>query len=103
MSLKKVLMSIFGAFAVTVGAIFGFRKKKEVKQLKKAIDKSKKVEKAVTSNIKELEKDKKKNKKEISNLKRKLTISQKNTKGMEKAFGGNDADKAAEYLKQFMD
>ena len=39
MSLKKVLMSIFGAFAVTVGAIFGFRKKKEVKQLKKAIDK----------------------------------------------------------------
>ena len=71
--------------------------------LVKAIDKSKKVEKAVTSNIKELEKDKQKNKKEISNLKRKLTISQKNTKGMEKAFGENDADKAAEYLKKFMD
>ena len=103
MSLKKVLMSIFGAIAVTVGAMFGFKNKKEVKQLKKAIDKSKTVEKAVTSNIKELEKDKKKNKKEISNLKRKLTISQKNTKGMEKAFGENDADKAAEYLKKFMD
>lgn len=102
MSLKKVLISIFGFFAVAAGAIFGAKKSKEVRQLKKAINKSKKVEKVVASNIKELEKDKKKNKKDITSLKRKLTISQKNTKKMEKAFGDNDADKAAEYLEKFM-
>ena len=102
MGLKKVLISIFGIFAVATGAIFGAKKSKEVRQLKKAINKSKKAEKVVASNIKELEKDKKKNKKDITSLKRKLTISQKNTKKMEKAFGDDDADKAAEYLEKFM-
>ena len=95
-------MSIFGVFVVAAGAIFGAKKSKEVKQLKKAISKSKKAEKVVASNIKELEKDKKKNKKDITSLKRKLTISQKNTKKMEKAFDDNDGDKAVEYLKKFM-
>ena len=45
MSLKKVLMSIFGVFAVVVGAIFGVRKKKEVKQLKNWKKISRKIKK----------------------------------------------------------
>ena len=37
MSLKKVLMSIFGAFAVTVGAMFGFKNKEGVENLQHGV------------------------------------------------------------------
>ena len=75
---------------------------KKVKELKKVINNSKKVEKGITSEIKTLEKDKKTNKKQITNLKRKLTNTKKNTVKMQKAFDNDDAEKAAEYLKKFV-
>ncbi len=47
-------------------AFLGARRDKKVKELKKVINNSKKVEKGITSEIKTLEKDKKTNKKQIN-------------------------------------
>tara|TARA_E500000331_G_scaffold251106_1_gene241505 strand:- start:620 stop:931 length:312 start_codon:yes stop_codon:yes gene_type:complete len=102
MKIKKAWIAIVGVLTMALTAFLGARRDKKVKELKKVINNSKKVEKGITSEIKTLEKDKKTNKKQITNLKRKLTNTKKNTVNMQKAFDSDDAEKAAEYLKKFV-
>ena len=102
MKIKKAWIAIVGVLTMALTAFLGARRDKKVKELKKVINNSKKVEKGITSEIKTLEKDKKTNKKQITNLKRKPTNTKKNTVKMQKAFDNDDAEKAAEYLKKFV-
>ena len=99
---KKLLgfLAIIGTI-VGAGAVAGSNKSKKLKQLENKIGESKKEEKTVASKITKLEKNKTKNKKEITTLKRKLTVSKKKTVEMKKTFNKGDADKAADFLKNF--
>jgi len=99
---KKLLgfLAIIGTI-VGAGAVAGSKKSKKLKQLENKIGESKKEEKTVASKITKLKKNKDKNKKEITTLKRKLTVSKKKTVEMKKTFNKGDADKAADFLKNF--
>ena len=67
MKIKKAWIAIVGVLTMALTAFLGARRDKKVKELKKVINNSKKVEKGITSEIKTLEKDKKTNKKQITN------------------------------------
>ena len=99
MKIWKLILGFFGL----IGGLFAANavKRKEVKELGKAIKENKKKEKEVEKEIKVLQENKTENKKEITNLKRKLTRTKNEVKKMETAYESDDVESAEEFLRKF--
>ena len=80
---------------------FGGNKKKEVKELDKAIKVKDTEVKELEKEVKVLEAKKKVNKKEVAKLKRKVNTTKKQIKKASEAVKEDNADDAVKFLKKF--
>ena len=80
---------------------FGGNKKKEVKELDKAIKVKDTEVKELEKEVEVLESKKKVNKKEVGKLKRKVTTTKKQIEKASEAVKEDNADEAVKFLKKF--
>ena len=80
---------------------FGGNKKKEVKELDKAIKVKDTEVKELEKEVKVLESKKRVNKKEVAKLKRKVTTTKKQIEKASEAVKEDNADDAVKFLKKF--
>jgi septal ring factor EnvC (AmiA/AmiB activator) len=98
-----MLKKLLGLLAV-IGGLFAAasaHKKKEVKELDKAIKVKDDEVKELEKEVKVLESKKKVNKKEVAKLKRKVTTTKKQLEKASEAVKEDNADEAVKFLKKF--
>jgi len=90
-----------GIINAILNLFFGGNKKKEVKELDKAIKVKDNEVKELEKEVKVLEAKKKVNKKEVAKLKRKVTTTKNQIKKAAEAVKEDNADDAVKFLKKF--